>query len=76
MQTANTSDVFPITVPVLMRAADLWIDARNGGHPKNDADLIIAATALEANRILFTGNAKHYSWIKGLKISNWRNAQP
>lgn len=76
LQTANTSDVFPISVPVLMRAADLWVDARNGGHPQNDADLIIAATAMEANRLLVTGNTKHYSWIKGLKIADWRTAQP
>lgn len=76
LQTANTSDVFPITVPVLMRAAELWVDAINGGHPKNDADLIIAATALEANRLLVTGNTKHYSWIQGLQIADWRSTQP
>jgi predicted nucleic acid-binding protein len=51
---ADTSNVFPITTPVLRRAADLWAVARNGGHPREDADLIIAATALESERLLVT----------------------
>lgn len=37
-------------LPVLMRAADLWAEARRLGHPRNDADIIIAATALEEGR--------------------------
>src|SRR4051794_35610140 len=48
--------IFPITDAVLDRAADLWAFARNNGHPHNDADLMIAATALESGRELATGN--------------------
>jgi tRNA(fMet)-specific endonuclease VapC len=76
LKAAGTSDVFPISVPILMRAADLWADARSGGHPRNDADLIIAATALEAKRVLVTGNTSHYAWISGLRLSDWRSARP
>lgn len=72
LSTAGTSDVFPISVAVLMRAADLWAEGRAGGHPHNDADLIIAATALEARRTLVTGNTNHYAWIRGLKLTDWR----
>lgn len=68
----NTSDIFPITMPVLMRAADLWAQGRNAGLPHHDADLIIAATALEERRILVTGNTSHYSWITGLQLADWR----
>src|SRR4051812_35870940 len=39
-----TSEVFSVGMPVLRRAAELWADARAGGHPHDDADLIIAAT--------------------------------
>ncbi len=46
LKTVGTSDVFPADMPVLMRASELWADATNGGHPHDDADLIIAATAL------------------------------
>ena len=41
---------------VLLRAAKLWADATKGGNPRNDAYLIIAATALTADRILLTSN--------------------
>jgi predicted nucleic acid-binding protein len=55
-----------------MRAADLWADGRNSGHPRDDADLIIAATALEAGRVLVTGNTQHFAWIPGLRLADWR----
>src|SRR5437762_2301582 len=48
LRTLGTSDVFPVSMPVLMRAAELWVEARANGHPHDDADLIIAATALES----------------------------
>ncbi len=36
-----------------------------------DADLLIAATALETSDLLVTGNTKHFSRIKGLNLANW-----
>jgi len=72
LTTVGTSDVFPISLPVLMRAAELWAVGRNGGHPHNDADLIVAATALDAKRVLVTGNTAHYAWITGLQLADWR----
>jgi len=70
---ADSSDVLPVTIPVLTRAADLWADARQGGHPRNDADLIIAATALENRRVLVTGNADHFAWVDRLTLADWRS---
>ncbi len=64
--------IFAITDAVLDRAADLWATARTAGLPRNDADLIIAATALEHGRHLVTGNAAHFSWIPHLIIEDWR----
>jgi tRNA(fMet)-specific endonuclease VapC len=68
-----SSDVIPIDTAILMRATDLWAEGKRGGHPSDDADLIIAATALETGRILITGNTAHYSWIFGLALDDWRN---
>ena len=76
LRTVETSDVFPISRPVLMRAADLWAEGRSGGYPHDAADLIIAATALEAQRVLATGNMSHYAWIKGLQLTDWRTPTP
>jgi predicted nucleic acid-binding protein len=66
--------ILPVTDSIFERAEDLWAIARNGGLPCGDADLIIAATALETGRVLVTGNMNHYAWISGLKREDWRNA--
>lgn len=64
--------VLPITNTILDRAADLWVAARKIGQAGCDADLIIAATALEHSLVLVTGNTKDYSWITNLRLCNWR----
>jgi len=71
-----TSEVLSVGMPVLRRAAELWADARAGGHPHDDADLIIAATAILEQRVLVTGNTAHFSWIRGLRLADWRQPQP
>jgi tRNA(fMet)-specific endonuclease VapC len=76
LHTVGTSDVHPVSLSVLQRAAELWAEARSGGHPHNDADLIIAATALEAERVLVTGNTSHFAWINGLRLADWRTVVP
>lgn len=74
VKLADDSDVVPISAIVLNRAAELWADAHAGGQPRNDADLIIAATALETGRVLVTGNTGHFTWIPQLRIEDWRQA--
>jgi tRNA(fMet)-specific endonuclease VapC len=64
--------VLPLTDAVLDRAADLWATAGRLGRPRSDADLLIAATALENGRALATGNHPHFQWIPGLVIDDWR----
>ncbi len=54
------------------RAADLWVSAIAVGRPQKDADLLIAATALEHGFALVTGNTSDYSWIGGLTLLDWR----
>ncbi len=76
LKLVGNSDVLPVSRPVLFRAADLWADAGRGGYSRNDADLIIAATALESGRVLVTGNSQHFSWISGLSLADWRAASP
>lgn len=64
--------ILPVTDAIFDRAADLWVVARQGGHPRDDADLLIAATALEHGRRLVTSNAAHFAWVPGLAIDDWR----
>lgn len=37
----------------------------------DDMDLFVAATALEENLIVVTGNVKHFDRIPGLTVENW-----
>jgi tRNA(fMet)-specific endonuclease VapC len=41
------------------------------GMKIGDMDMFIAATALEEDLILVTGNTEHFERIPGLKIENW-----
>jgi tRNA(fMet)-specific endonuclease VapC len=73
LHLADNSEVIPISTAVLKRSAEMWAYARKGGYPRNDADLIIAATALETRRVLITGNTSHFEWISGLSLANWHS---
>ena len=64
--------ILPIDRVVFDQAALLWSEARRGGHPRSDADLLIGATALVHNLVLVTGNRRHFAWMPGLRIDDWR----
>ena len=68
----QNSLILPLTEPIFDRAADLWAYGRIRGHPIEDADVLIGATALEHGRILVTGNEAHFNWMPGLTVDNWR----
>ncbi len=70
----QNSLLLPVTAEILERTAELWVLGRSLGMAPNDADLIIAATALHHKRILVTGNTSHFAWIPGLRLENWRNS--
>ena len=64
--------LIPVGDTIENRAAELWAIAQNGGCSCGDADLLIAATALESQLVLVTGNTAQFNWIPGLKVENWR----
>ena len=64
--------ILALTDAIFDQAADLWAYGRNHGHPVGDADVLIAATALEHGRTLVTGNESHFTWMPGLVVDNWR----
>jgi predicted nucleic acid-binding protein len=65
----------PITTAAMLRAAELWADARRRGKPtadpkELDCDVILAAMALEAGAIVATENAGHLS--RYVTAKHWR----
>jgi tRNA(fMet)-specific endonuclease VapC len=68
----HNSQILSLSQVVLDRAAQLWAEGWQLGESVQDADLIIAASALEAGLALATSNTAHFSWINGLVIEDWR----
>jgi len=59
-------DYLPLDTDTMLRAAELWADARLRGRPTApdqslDGDVILAAQALGVNGIVVTNNRKHLS---------------
>lgn len=67
------SRVLPLTDDIFARAANLWAFGRRMGYSPGDADLLIAATALDNGYVLVTGNTAHFQWIPALRLENWRH---
>jgi predicted nucleic acid-binding protein len=51
-------------------AATLWAERHRGGHPIEDADLLIAITALRQDAVLVTNNTDHFKDM-GLRLEDW-----
>lgn len=64
-------EVLPITDATIVRAADIYANLLERGGLIGDADILIAATALEHGLVLSTNNEKHHRRIAALQIDNW-----
>lgn len=65
------NEVLPITEPVIVRAADIYADLHVRGQLISDADILIAATALENGLVVATNNLADFGRIAGLATDNW-----
>jgi tRNA(fMet)-specific endonuclease VapC len=67
----QTVVVIQTDMPILSCFGKIKAELKNKGIAIPDADILIAATALQNAEALITGNAKHFSRIEGLTIKNW-----
>jgi tRNA(fMet)-specific endonuclease VapC len=65
------NDVLPITDPIIVRAADVYAVLHGRGELIPDADILIAATAMENGLVLATSNLSDFGRVPGLSIDNW-----
>ena len=65
------NEVLPINDGIIVRAADIYADLHTHGQLIADADILIAATALEGGLVLATNNVGDFERISGLQIDNW-----
>ncbi len=69
----------PITTSAMLRAAELWADARRRGRPTADphaldGDVILAAQAIEAGAVVATENVAHIS--RYAQAAHWSSIVP
>lgn len=65
------NEIIELTDQIIVRAADIYADLYKRGSLILDADILIAATALENNLPLVTNNENHFNRITDLQILNW-----
>ena len=53
------------------KAAEIYAYLKKDGNLIEDADILMAAIAIDEDLILITNNTGHFNRIKGLKIDNW-----
>ena len=66
----------PLTTGVMLKAAELWAEARRRGQPtadpkELDGDVILAAQALQAGAVVATDNVGHLSIF--VEAKEWRD---
>jgi tRNA(fMet)-specific endonuclease VapC len=54
-----------------IRAAELYAEGRQTGHPMEDGDLLQAAYCMRRGCILVTHNTKHFLHLRDLSIEDW-----
>lgn len=65
------NEIIGLTNDIIARAADVYAALRKAGTLIGDADILIAATAMEFDIPLVSNNTTHFARIAGLKLINW-----
>lgn len=65
------NEIIELNDKIIDCAADIYADLNKRGLLILDADILIAATALENNLPLITNNENHFNRINGLQVLNW-----
>lgn len=68
----HASLILPLTDQIVDRAATLYGELYRQGALLPDADLLIAATALDAQRTLITNNLAHFQRVPDLTSEIWK----
>jgi predicted nucleic acid-binding protein len=74
-QLKQVLNFLPISSAIMLKAAELWAEARKRGRPtadpkELDGDVILAAQALDAGAIVATENIGHLSLF--VEARNWK----
>ncbi|HEX8367216.1 MAG TPA: type II toxin-antitoxin system VapC family toxin [Pyrinomonadaceae bacterium] len=65
------NEVVELDDKIIIRAAGIYADLYQRGQIIGDADILIAATAIENNLAIVTNNESHFNRITSLLVFNW-----
>jgi tRNA(fMet)-specific endonuclease VapC len=75
-QLCIESAIVPLTPEIIERGATIYAELYRRGQLIEDADILIAATALVNNWRLITDNERHLRCVPGLIVENWLSTSP
>ena len=70
-QLIEQQSVLQLDMKSLDLAAEIYQNLRIAGTPLEDADVLIAATAIRYDAVLVTDNTKHFARVPHLTLENW-----
>ena len=65
------NELVSIRKDTVEKAAEIYVYLKKEGNLIEDADLLMASTAIVEDLVLITNNIKHFKRVKGLRIDNW-----
>ena len=65
------TEIIILTVEIMDTASDVYLELKKKGELIEDADILVAASAITNDLVLITDNEKHFRRIEGLKVENW-----
>ena len=65
------NELISIRKETVEKAAEIYAYLKKEGNLIEDADILMAATAIVEELVLITNNIKHFKRVKGLKVDNW-----
>lgn len=68
----ETCLILPLSDLVIVQAAALYAELHRRGDLIPDADLLIAATAIQSQRTVISNNIAHFARIPNLIVDNWK----
>jgi len=70
-EMAEKTEIIILTVGIMDKASDIYLELKKKGELIEDADILVAASAMVNDLVLITDNEKHFCRIEGLKVENW-----
>ena len=65
------NELVSIRKDTVEKTAEIYVYLKKEGNLIEDADILMASTAIVEDLVLITNNIKHFKRVKGLRIDNW-----